>query len=149
MRRRFCCRIIQLHMTTATQLERGMMLRDLTAPTLDGERVQLSDLRGRRNLVLIFAGTNGEEQRLLSELRESRAELREEEAVAAVIADNDRESRSWYGALAADGTPRAALYITDRYGEIYFAAHPERGLSLPSAAEVLDWLRFINSQCPE
>lgn len=126
-----------------------MMLRDLTAPTLDGERVQLSDLRGRRNLVLIFAGTNGEEWRLLSELREVRDDLREEEAVVAAVADRDPESRAWYGALAADGTPRAALYVTDRYGEIYFAAHPERGQALPSAAEVLDWLRFINSQCPE
>ncbi len=126
-----------------------MMLRDFTAPTLEGERVQLSNLRGRRNLVLIFAGTNGEEWRLLSELRALGNDLHEEEAVVALVADPDAEARAWYGATAADGTPRAALYITDRYGEIYFVAHPERGQPLPSAAEVLDWLRFINSQCPE
>lgn len=136
-------------MTNATLLERGMMLRDISATTLEGVPAWLSDFRGRRNLVLIFAGTNGEEGRLLSELRQSREELREEEAVVAILSDADPESRAWYGALTAGGAPHAALYITDRYGEIYFAAHPERGQPLPSAAEVLDWLRFINSQCPE
>jgi hypothetical protein len=39
--------------------------------------------------------------------------------------------------------------VSDRYGEIFFAAHSGRGESLPSAAELLDWVRFINSQCPE
>ena len=126
-----------------------MMLRDLKAPSLDGPPVQLSDLRGRRNLVLIFAGTDGAEWRLIAELRQAAGELREEEATAVIVADAGAESRAWYGALAPDGVPGAALYISDRYGEIYFAAHPERGQPLPSAAEVLDWLRFINSQCPE
>jgi len=126
-----------------------MMLRDLTTPTLDGERVQLSDLRGRRNLVLIFAGTDAEEARLISELQGCGETLREEETVVAIFAAADADTRAWYGALAEDGTPRAALYISDRYGEIYFAAHPEPGQALPSAAEALEWLRFINAQCPE
>jgi hypothetical protein len=126
-----------------------MMLRDLAAHTLEGQPVQLSDLRGRRNLVLIFAGTDAEEGRLISELQACGEAVREEEAVAAVFAAADPDARAWYGALAGDGTPRAALYVSDRYGEIYFAAHPERGQALPSAAEVLEWLRFINAQCPE
>lgn len=126
-----------------------MMLRDIPVTTLEGVPAWASDFRGRRNLVLIFAGTNGEDWRLLSELRDARDELREEESAICVVAEAEPETRAPYGALAADGSPRAALYITDRYGEIYFAAHPERGQALPSAAEVLDWLRFINSQCPE
>ncbi len=136
-------------MGTATILKARMMLRDLAAHTLDGQPVQLSDLRGRRNVVLVFAGTGAEESRLISELRICSESLHEEEAMVVVFSSADPEIRACYGALAGDSTPRAALYISDRYGEIYFAAHPERGQALPSAAEVLDWLRFINSQCPE
>lgn len=130
-----------------TQLERGMILRDLPARTLDGRDVYAMDYRGRRNLVLIFAGQDREELALLDQLRRSSDELQEEEAVALVAAADD-ELRRQYAAIDSAGHPMAALYVTDRYGEIFFAAHPD-GLALPGVAEVLDWLRFINAQCPE
>ena len=138
-----------ISMASQNLLAPRMLLRDIAATTLEGIAVHLSDFRGRRNLVLIFAGTDAEESRLLQELRHTPAVLQEEESVVVTVADPDRAIRSWYGALAPDGTPAAALYVADRYGEIFFSAHPGRGRALPSAAEVLDWLRFINSQCPE
>jgi hypothetical protein len=136
-------------MPTITQLDRGMLLRDIPIVTLDGAPAWLSDFRGRRNVVLIFAGTDAEEARLISELRECKDAVREEEAVAAIFTGADAAIRGCYGALDERDTPAAALYISDRYGEIFFAAHVRRGQPLPSAAEVLEWLRFINSQCPE
>ncbi len=117
-----------------------MMLRDLSARTLDGRAVQASDFRGRRDLVLIFGGR---EETLIGTLRASASELQEEEAVV-LLADPTTTDREYYGAVN-----NSALYITDRYGEIYFAAHRRPGEPLPGVAEILGWLRFINAQCPE
>ncbi len=135
-------------MATYTMLDRGMMLRDLQAQTLDGRSVCASDFRGRRNLVLIFPGAEAEESILLNELKQRTADLQQEEAVVLVGSDAPADIRSHYGALSPAGRI-AALYVTDRYGEIYYSARCEVGGALPSAAEVLGWLEFINSQCPE
>ncbi len=131
-------------MAATTILERGMLLRDLPARTLDGHAVHASDFRGRRNLVLIFPGAAAEESPLINDFRQRASDLHEEEAVV-LIADAPPDIRSYYGAIQPSGKNEPALYITDRYGEIYYGVH---GGALP-AAEILDWLRFINSQCPE
>ncbi len=119
-----------------------MMLRDLPARTLDGSLAHASDFRGRRNIVLIFPAAR--EPALVQELRHHCEELREEEAVV-LLANPPDEMAAFYG--VDGGNP--ALYIADRYGEIYFAAHPRAAEPWPSTAEILDWLRFINAQCPE
>jgi peroxiredoxin len=46
----------------------------------------------------------------------------------------------------AEAKPAPAVFVTDRFREIYAAWH---GSELPRAQEVLDWLIFINIQCPE
>jgi hypothetical protein len=133
-----------MSMATLTLLDRGMLLRDLPATTLARESVRVSDFRGRRNLVLVFSGDDREEAPLLVALRAAQADLQEEEAVV-LIANAAGELREIYGAISPQGHPLAAVFITDRYGEIFFAA---RG-TLPDVPAVLDWLRFINAQCPE
>jgi hypothetical protein len=129
------------------QLEAGMLLRDVRAHTLEDREVYASDFRGRRNLVLIFPGQEREEFGLLNELRQHATDLQEEEAIV-LIADGDNEAGR-YGTISPEGRRIAAVYVADRYGEVYFTAHCEPGKTLPGAAEVLDWLRFINAQCPE
>lgn len=120
----------------AVAFERGALLRDIPARTLDGRDVQLSDFRGRRNIVLVFRGT--ETARLFEQLRSGSYELATEEAAVLIAWD---EARDLYNA------PGSAIFIADRYGEIFFSArHPE---PIPDASEVLKWLEFINAQCPE
>ena len=121
----------------AQPIIRGMLLRDITARTVEGANVQVSDFRGRRNIVLIFPGQQ-EPTDLIRNLT-SRPDLAGEEAVVLTACDDN--ARTLYDA------PNSAMFITDRYGEIFFSArHPD---PLPDAAEVLKWLEFINSQCPE
>lgn len=115
------------------------MLRDIEAVALDGRRVQVSDFRGRRNLVLVFEGESTAPP--IAALRQAGDELREEETVVLVVPSTDARSRGLYGVHGA------ALFISDRYGEIFFAT--DGGQPLPSVSDILDWLRFINSQCPE
>jgi peroxiredoxin len=42
-----------------------------------------------------------------------------------------------------------AVFITDRFGEVFAAYKVGRGESLPAIKEVLSWIEFINQQCPE
>lgn len=120
----------------AATLTAGTLLRDISARTLDGRLANVSDFRGRRNLVLVFPGDDT--ATLLERLRSRSEELAAEEAMVLIAADADRELYN---------VPSSAIFISDRYGEIFFTArHP---VPLPDVQEVLKWLEFINAQCPE
>ena len=54
-----------------------------------------------------------------------------------------------FGAADEAGRPAPAVYITDRYGEVFGSYRSAGGQALPKLEEILDWLAFINSQCPE
>ena len=53
------------------------------------------------------------------------------------------------GATDATGRPAPAVFVTDRFREIFAAYLPARGPGLPDVKEILEWLVFINIQCPE
>ena len=53
------------------------------------------------------------------------------------------------GATDAAGRPAPAVFVTDRFREIFAAYLPGRGVGLPGAKEILEWLVFVNIQCPE
>lgn len=122
----------------AETLVRGELLRDIPVQTAGGQQARLSDFRGRRNIVLFFPGDVSRAPSVISEVA-SHPDLGYEEAV--VLIASDAEARALYSA------PKSALFIADRYGEIFFSVrHPD---PLPDASEVLKWLEFINHQCPE
>jgi hypothetical protein len=47
------------------------------------------------------------------------------------------------------GEGRACLCAADRYGIIYFVEGGSGAADLPPPATILDWLEFIEIQCPE
>lgn len=150
---------------------RGYRLREFTLISTEGKGIHFSDYRGRRDLVVLLAGKSEPQCALLAELGQYDSQLREEEAqVLAVIqgsrrevagaaerlvlpfplfVDEDGSVHRQLGAADSKGRPAPALYITDRYGEVFAAYRSAAGQGLPRAGEVLNWLSFINSQCPE
>lgn len=120
----------------ATTFEDGVILRDIPARTLDGRDVRISDFRGRRNIVLIFPSS--ELTGLISAFTARASELDAEETIVLLAPDSAREL---YDA------PTSAIFITDRFGEIFFCARSPQ--PLPDVDAVLGWLEFINAQCPE
>lgn len=146
----------------------GQRVPDFDLPSSAGRRVATSSYRGRRNLVLAFVGKPAADaaRALLTTLAAHYPEFAEEEAeVLAVIqgsiqeaerakrqdtlpfpllADEEGTVHRSFGALAS-----AAIYITDRFGEIFGVYRTGAGEPLPTAEEMLDWLRFIGLQCPE
>jgi peroxiredoxin len=148
------------------------LLPEITLPTSEGTLVRVSDLRGRRNLVLVFAGEPGDDAwlALASALAQREKDLSHEEAEVLLIlqadvseaagvkaredlpfrilADADCQTHAQFG-LGTGGMAAPVVYLTDRFGEIFSVQPAAQALPLPAVREILEWLAFINSQCPE
>jgi len=150
---------------------KGRRFPDLVLTTASGRRVQLSDYRGRSNLVLLFTDEQRATAELLAEVARSYDQFKATEAAIiavgqcpkhecariegqlrlpfALLSDEDGRIHSAVGASDQRGHAAAAVYVTDRYGEVFAAYRTRDGQALPGAAEILNWLGFINIQCPE
>jgi peroxiredoxin len=146
----------------------GYVIRDFVLPSALGVRVQISDYRGRSNLVLVFAGRAVAEFDFLREVARRCRDFTEQDAVViavfqytsqkahslkasaklpfSVLADDDGRVHKLYGAIDALGRGAPVIYVTDRFGEIVSVWG---GKNLPSTDEILKMLEFINHQCPE
>jgi peroxiredoxin len=149
---------------------KGHLLRDFCLETTSGKKICISDYRGRSNLVLIFMDNQRETLMLASDLAKMYSEIREQEAevlavrpgdqlaqtgepwdllVYPVLVDHDGRAYAEVGAVDAHGRACSAVYIMDRFAEVFSAYRRRDGQSLPTTSEVLSWLEFVNSQCPE
>ena len=158
-------------MTTAAVPRRGDIFPGITLPDVDGSSVLLERYRGRKNLVVVFAGDKVGEAPitgLLGELDSRAEEFASEVAQVLLVvpwrpAAVGRRSRSAFpvllddgarihrevGAIDAAGKAAPAVFVTDRFREIYAAYVAGPGSAPLGAKEILDWLVFINIQCPE
>jgi peroxiredoxin len=146
---------------------KGRRIPDFGLNSTDGRFIQLSDYRGIRNLVLIFADARNSTKEFISKVDNHYDGIKAEEgevlAVAEqsiqtqgelkvsypVLIDKDGRFHREFGAVDQLGQPAAAVYVTDRYGEVFDAYRTRDGQSLPTADEILALLEFINIQCPE
>ena len=157
-------------MSAQAVARRGEILPGFTLSAEDGSAVFLDSYRGRRNLAVIFAADMMGESpatALLQELLSRTEELTVEAAQVLVIVtsphiaaqrgprgfptllDDGGHIHRAVGATDAAGRPASAVFVTDRFREIFAAYLPGHGSALPGAKDILDWLVFINIQCPE
>jgi len=149
----------------------GRLLPDATLPTASGTSMSLDWYSGRRNLVVVLLGApapDDEVARLLSQLAQGRAALRDEEAEVLVVAagaagdatgapkgpytmliDPDASFHRCMSAMDSAGDIAPAVVITDRFREIYHTFRPPDPPWPPTVEEVVSWLVFMNIQCPE
>ena len=151
----------------------GDLLVNLELPGPDSGTVRLRDYRRRRNVVLYFMerADCADCRKALASLASSYGDIVSEDAemvvvVAAsvseaadvkrqlgllcpVLSDESGEAFRRYGATDQEGRPRAALFVADRFGEVYEAAVSGEGHELPGLEEVKTWLTFVQIQCPE
>jgi hypothetical protein len=111
-------------------------LPEIWGTTFDGQRIHASDLRGRKNIVVIFLGqlSNEPVEQLLRALSLRHGEMQDEDAELIVVEQSRLQN--------------AAICIADRYGEVYFSEFCS-DTACTSADNVMEWLRFIEIQCPE
>ena len=158
-------------MTARAVARRGEIFPGATLQDIDGSAIVLESYRGQTNLVVVCAADKMEERPvsvLLEELAARKDELTSEAAQVLVavtsrpaaapergrlafpvLVDEGSYLHLSVGATDATGRPAPAVFVTDRFREIFAAYLTGRGSALPGAKDVLDWLVFINIQCPE
>jgi len=152
---------------------KGQLIREFTLPSTLGQHVSLSDYRGRSNVVLVFAGGGDGilDREVLTEIAADYVRFREEQTQVLailqcsrgkadmirrqanlpfpVLVDEDGRIHRSAGAVDYQGHPVTATYVTDRFGEVFAVYRASEGQAMPSGGEIVEWLSFINSQCPE
>lgn len=147
---------------------RGHLMPDFTLSSSDGKQVSLYDYRGRSNLVLLFAGRaqDSAEDPLLSALPTHYREITDTDSEVIVVvaesiekaqefrckmhfpfpvlSDPDMQVQNMVGASGAQAVPVAALYITDRFLEVFAVWRTGIGDRLPNISEVLSWLAYLD-----
>lgn len=139
--------------------DRGQLLRDFTLPSTSGKQVSISQYHGKQNLVLLFATRKDD---LLRRLEASYPAFREEQTEVLAIVKGSIEAGASsvpfpvlmdrggaaHQLARADGQHRA-LYIADRFGEVFGAFRESDGATIPAVEEIVEQVRFINIQCDE
>jgi hypothetical protein len=110
------------------------------ATAIDGEHVRYTDLWQQRNLVLYLVpmGARDAAHDYLDALRSRVAQLRPDDVTL----------------VAIEGTvprlPESTLVLCDRWGEIeHVTPLGDDVQSWPAVDEIVEWLEFIRSKCPE
>lgn len=142
--------------------ERGRCLPDVEFVTIEGDRKRLSDFKGQKNLLVILTGEDGHGLPAAMATVDADIERHDGHAIA-VLPAASTEALRWPFDVVADpggtvrrkfysgdsGEPRLTVFITDRWGEVVFACRTGRGDPAPGADDLVDWLRFVDQQCPE
>jgi peroxiredoxin len=150
---------------------KGALIRDFQLTSSEQKSILLSEYRGRSNMVLVLAGESEGVVGFLAGLQEHQAELAENEARVLIIlagsqqhasdlkqslhlnfevlADKDGHVHRLLGATDPVGHICPAVFITDRFGEVFAAYSVGRDKLLPGSEEILSWIDLINRQCPE
>jgi len=119
-------------------LRKGELVPHFNVVTVAGEHFDYSDIWQRKNLVLLS--------------------LPREESVggANYLSRLTAQMSAFTGSHACvmtqdniPGLPSPGVLVADRWGEIHHLAHGDRVEDLSSPDELVEWLRYVQSQCPE
>jgi hypothetical protein len=109
-----------------------------TASRLDGTVVHYQDIWQRQNLLLVaLPPGDATGAAYATSLRALEPRLPEYDASAVVTTTR------------IDGVPAPGVVVADRWGEVYHVKAAEQASQLPSPEELVDWLRYVQIQCPE
>jgi peroxiredoxin len=148
------------------RLREGKMVPLFYLPSAAGGESGPAALRSKYNMVLLFLEGGPDTEAYLREVATLYRDIEAEQArVIAVVAQPIEEARKLtaqfklpFTVLADEegiktasmlGGPGAALCVADRYGTVAYVEIRERSAQLSSAQTTLDWLDFVQIQCPE
>lgn len=156
--------------TAETCPVKGQLIRNFERTSTEGRKVSVSDYRGRLGLVLVVADGRPRSLEFLTGVTKAYSEIRDEQeevlavlqgtagkaarikdevrATFPVLVDKHGRIHRLMGAQDRRGQPEMAVYIADRFGEVFATFRESEKQAMPSVQEILGWLDFVNSQCP-
>lgn len=162
------------HTSRELRLRIHELIPPFTLPSTQGKEVKLWDYKMRKNLVILFYHGDGCSRckEKLKMFAEHYGELVKSESEILAISADDLEGTRALSAelrlpypLLSDPEGRViekytywrkdtkaalpSVFVTDRYGALYYQFIADETTGLPDLEEILSWLGFIQSQCPE
>ncbi len=127
-------------------IQSGDQLPDFDALTLDGHRVNYrQDVWQKKLAVLVtFASPHSDVAHAYRSALAARVrELTACDTMLLIVpGDGDRHG-------ARSPLPAPAVIIADRWGEVRDVEHPPDDGGLPGVDAIIEWLRFVQVECPE
>jgi hypothetical protein len=102
-----------------------------------GETVDYAGLWQRLNLLLIVVDDSPSAAEYAAAIRSNMADLTAYDTACVITRD------------AVAGTGRPGALIADRWGEVHFSISSATVDGLPGPAQLVEWLRYVQMQCPE
>lgn len=125
------------HLTATTGQRRMVPHFEIT--DIYGQRIRYVDLWQHRNLVFVHLDPSRVKytEQYVSDLVARAPEFANAET--AIVISTER----------VDGLPSPGIAIADRWGEMVAARTLDAQTSPPSVDELLEWITFVEEQCPE
>lgn len=110
-----------------------------TVTRIDGPPVRYESIWQRKNLLLVLLPRNvdGASAKYASQVADRSADITAEDAAYVITRD------------PIAGAPTPGVVVADRWGEVHFVAGADDVAALPSADDLIDWLRYVQVKCPE
>lgn len=115
------------------------------AKRLDGTTVNYRNVWQRRNAVFVSLPDDPSADDYLETLKAAQADIQAEAAVVLVL----RRSAEPGSDQPPAPLPVPSVAVADRWGEIRVLTGGDAPGSLPEPGEIVEWLRFLESECPE
>jgi hypothetical protein len=118
-------------------LDRGDAVPHFEVRTVDGDVFAYSTIWQHKSLVLITLPPGMCEGTYVSELSRLSSQFKDRQCVCVI-------TRDIVAALPAPGA-----LVADRWGEIVHVAAASDVAALPTAGELLEWVEYLETRCPE
>jgi hypothetical protein len=120
-------------------LHAGDSVPHFAVTTLGQRSIGYDEIWQRKNLLLVSMPdwNSAAAATYLSELANHMGQLTVHDTACVIIREQ------------IEGVPCPGVVIADRWGEIYFVAEAETIAALPPAADLVEWLDYVQVQCPE
>ena len=115
------------------------LISHFNVTTLSGERFAYAEIWQRKNLVLVSLppSDSAASDKYVSQLTSQISELTGDDNAFVITRDK------------VSGLPSPGVVVADRWGEIQYVADAAGVDDLPSPQELIGWLQYVQSQCPE
>ena len=122
-----------------SMLETGDLVPHFTVTTFSGESFDYSDIWQRKNLVLVLLphAESAASTKFVDQLTDQMSELTGDDSACVITRDR------------VSGVPSPGIVVADRWGEIHHLAGGKTVDDLPRPDDLIEWLRYVQHQCPE